>query len=363
MRAERFTRKTHLKKHAALPALVDGVAVPLYDLTESENAAQSTFSLSALRQQGNISYEDIITLPYAFENEADIMIWCAAIVAESPTAKLLWQEAEEKGWSVGLTDLKNGGFYVDIPQKTLYLDHFSMVPSALGRSIYFRNAVLMTFVHALRDIGHEICFGAFEEGYAPEAVLMLERVRAADCDTVTVLVCWELRGAGYTDVWRHLLGSEEGDMAMVFTRFLERDPTALFDGAALSYAFRQWYADENRVDGCDHETLESLDSLLQDQGTNNSFGQKDSCVTLIEALSILPDDICYLEGLGNTIKKDPFFAGMNDPINQTHLFHLIYDMEVTMVNNVPFRDINLARKIFPQGDSMGDSVDENAAIW
>jgi hypothetical protein len=53
--------------------------------------------------------------------------------------------------------------------------------------------------------------------------------------------------------------------------------------------------------------------------------------------------------MGETIRRDPFFAGLNDPINQTHLFHLIYDTEVTMVNNVPFRDARLARKIFPSG--------------
>jgi hypothetical protein len=190
--------------------------------------------------------------------------------------------------------------------------------------------------------------GPFEEEYSPEDVLMLERIRAADCDTCTILASWELRGAGYGEVWRHLLGTEEGDMAIVFTRVLERDPTALFDGAALAYAFRQWYAHSTRVDGCDHETLEVLDDILLDGGIDNPFGKKRIDHEIIETLSELPDGTLYLDGMSHVIINDPFFSGLKDEINQTHLFHLMYDLEVKMVENVPFRDHKLAKKIFPE---------------
>ena len=131
----------------------------------------------------------------------------------------------------------------------------------------------------------------------------------------------------------------------VHPKVLERDPSSLFDGAALAYAFRQWYADENRVDTVDHETLESLDAMISsEQGV---FGAKRLNGAIIEAMSELPDGFRYLRGLGQMVKDDPLFSGLHDPINQTHLLHLSYDMEVTMVNNVPFRDDKLARLIFP----------------
>jgi len=53
--------------------------------------------------------------------------------------------------------------------------------------------------------------------------------------------------------------------------------------------------------------------------------------------------------------EDPYYAGMNDPINQAHLHQMIYDLQVTMVNNVPFSDYDLARKIFPEG-GMGEQL-------
>lgn len=335
MRSERLTRKTHLKKHSALPQ--DGVAV--CDLNQPQE-----WALSALLR--GAAETSPAAAPEIFISEQDVLLWAVAVLNESPSARAMMIEAAGRGWTLGLTDLHTNGFYMEPEERSLLLDHFSMMPDALARSMYFRNALVTTLIRALRDIWHEER-GNGDAGYRPEDILMYERARSADCDTVTLLCCWELRGAGFADVWRHFLGSAEGDMAMVFTRFLERDPGALFEGTALAYAFRQWYADETRVDASDHDTLETMDIVLSESGLRNPFGQCDLKPADLEGLSLLPDGMRYLAGLGSTIRHDPFFAGMNDPINQTHLFHLMYDMEVTLVNNVPFRDGGLARKIFP----------------
>jgi hypothetical protein len=47
--------------------------------------------------------------------------------------------------------------------------------------------------------------------------------------------------------------------------------------------------------------------------------------------------------------SDPYFLCVHDTINESHLFQVIYDSNVTMVEGVPFRDSSLARKIFPMG--------------
>ncbi len=351
MRAdERLNRKAYTRRGNRAEALAHDLEI--FDLTRPDEGCAPLTAFSAVSLPAQLDYDYIVQLPLSFETHDDILAWTAAMLADSPAASRLWIDAESAGWQVGLADLKNGGFYLDMVEQIVLLDNYALSPAALGRSPYFRNALLVSLVRALRDIWHEEKSGAFEDEFAPEDALMLERVRAADCDTVTMLVGWELRGAGYTDVWRHLIGAEEGDMALVFTRFLERDPASLFDGAALAYAFRQWYADESRVDGTDHETLETLDDiLLNHTGTTAPFGDRRLTADDIERLACLPDGRCYLKGLGDTIMRDPFFAGLHDPVNQTHLFHLMYDMEVVMVNNVPFRDAKLARLIFPGADA------------
>lgn len=368
MRADRLERKTHFRKLGNLPGHGAGRAeAALYDLTGAVDSAvrevQDSTALASLANAarlGGYGVEEIAQWPQHFNTQHEILLWAVALMGHSPLALRMLERAVQGGWRVGLTNLNNSGFYIDVPGRILLLDHFALAPVALGRSAYFRNALLTTFARALRDIGHEDSYGAFEDTFGPEDVLMLERVRAADCDTVTLAVCWELRGAGFGDVWRHLLGTQEGDMALIFTRCLERDPRAQFDGTALTYAFRQWFADDARVDGCDHQTLEALDDLLLAAGDDECmaalFGKTRLTAAMIEELATLPDGTAYLAGLGATVLRDPFYAGLNDPINQTHLFHLMYDLEVTMVNNVPFRDARLAARIFPAGDVMEDIV-------
>ncbi len=357
MRADRLERKTHFKKLSVLP----GGDVTLYDLTTVEPAcAESTALLSLVNAARHESknVDAIALLPNQFSTPHEIMLWAVSALMHSPAASRMLERAAQTGWNLGLTNLGNAGFFMDTDERTLMLDHFGLSPVALGRSAYFRNALLTTLARALRDIVHEENYGPLEMTFGPEDLLMIERVRAADCDTVTIMVAWELRGAGFGDVWRHLLGAPEGDMALIFTRALERDPTAMFDGAALAYAFRQWYADDSRVDGCDHQVLETLDGLLLGgiEGHAQPFGETRLTAAMIEEMGMLPDGTPYLGGMGAAILKDPFYAGLNDPINQTHLFHLMYDLEVTMVNNVPFRDAKLAAMIFPTGDVAVETV-------
>src|SRR6185295_17549624 len=224
MKADRLSRKTHLKRHAALPA---GEGVKVFDLTKGEDegamlpgprpsetplidltADAPVIRPLAVPQSGR-DLETISALPARFATEDDLYDWCLAVLAESPTAKRLLEDAAARGWAIGTADLHSGGFYLDTAQRHILLDHFSMRPALLGRSVYFRNAFVTTLIRALRDIWHEHRINPYQSEYKPEHVLMLERVRAADCDTVTIQAGWELRGAGFADVWRHILGSEE----------------------------------------------------------------------------------------------------------------------------------------------------------
>lgn len=348
VKSERYSRKP-LPRKISRPTediMSNGASSDLYAYTPADNC----FALADLKAVETNYYTNLEAYPHAFQEDMDVLRWVAALMTQSPLALALLRDAEETGWKVMLTDLDTGGYHLDVSTRTIELDHYALSPSALGRSQCFRNSLATVFIKALRDVWHENRWGDIEREYKPEALLMLERARAADADTVAILASWELRGAGFNEVWRHVLGSEEGDMAMIFTRVLERDPTALFNGTAMAHTFRQWYAEDDRIDGVDHGTLEHMDDLLSESGEDKPFGTLALQGEAIEALSVLPDGIKYLSGMGEGILKEPSFVGLNDPLNQAHLFHIVYDMETITVNGVPFRDAKLARKLFPQGD-------------
>ena len=283
-------------------------------------------------------------------NYKNILNTCLSTLLTSPAARLLIKEAAAEGWMISISDREGYDFHLDVAERQIILDDNGLSAVALGRSEYFRNVLMVSLVRALRDVWQEKRHGGFDETYAPEDILMLERVRAADCDVMSVLVAWELRGESQGELWRHMIGSEDGDLAMAFSGHLERNPTSNFSGDALCASFDQWYQSKERVDRCDHESLEYMDSLVRECTNTNPFGHKRLTPIGLETLSCLPDKTAYLQGRGADILSAPFYAGLNEHINQTHLTQILYDIKVIRVQGVPFRDTGLAAKIFPNGE-------------
>ena len=282
------------------------------------------------------------------ECKRDVLSWAAGTLSASPACNLMLDEAMSQGWMISLEDMAGLDYHLDVPEKRIILDTNGMKVEALGRSEYFRNMMLVSFIRALRDVWQEKRHGAFDE-FEIESILHLERVRAADLDVMAVLVAWELRSEGFNALWRHMIGSEEGDIAMRFSGYLERDPSALFNGRALFEAFSQWFRDVSRVDRADHETLNTIDYMVQENGSD-VFGHKKLRAIDLEILSCLPDRTAYLQGEGPEILSNPMYLGLGDGINQSHFMQIVHDLNVTRVQDVPFRNADLADKIFPGGE-------------
>ncbi len=278
-----------------------------------------------------------------------VLVWACSVMKHSPSARAMLKEASDKGWSIILEDRDGGDYCMNVEERLLILDNGGLSGNALARSEYFLNRLLITFGKALRDVWQEKRFGGFDEDYDPKNVLLMERVRFADLDTLTVLIAWELRDAGYEECWRHLSGSENCDLAMAFANYLERRPTAALDlRQALLAAFKQWFCEESRIDACDHDTLEYLDEVLEASELINPFGQKYPNRIDIEMLSILPDGTAYLQGQGGEILDNRVFCSMANDLNNAHLAHIMKDTESITIENISFRDPDLARKIFPE---------------
>ena len=96
--------------------------------------------------------------------------------------------------------------------------------------------------------------------------------------------------------------------------------------------------------------MNDLDIIMAErEDADMVFGNERLTRIKLETLSCLPDRTAYLQGKGSEILADPLYAGMQSMVNQAHLMQIIHDIQVTRVQNVPFRDSNLAQKIFPNG--------------
>ncbi len=293
-----------------------------------------------------MEYQDECELQSSDYNS--ILSWCFGILNLSPSARIMLKEVSDKGWNITFDNLDSGDYLIDVEKKLLIFDNNSLDFATLERSRYFKNDILVNMIKALRDIWQENRHGGFDEIYSPEHILLMERIRAADLDVVSILIAWELRSEDHSEIWRHIMASENGDMAIAFSGYLERNPSSLFNGQALRHCFKQWFRCSKRLDACDHDILEYLDDILLSSDITNPFGNKKPSKINIEIMSCLPDKTAYLQGYGTEILNNPIYSSVDNEINQTHLFHIMYDLEAVIVENVPFRDAELARKIFPE---------------
>lgn len=328
-----YSRKSSMKKSICLA---------------SGNMADSSSCVFLLEDLCGMAEDvDLSDKAMMFHEDDDFLSWCVRILQESPVSASFIDVVIKEGWSFGLEDLGNGGFFIDAENRYCLIDHRSLTPQAFAKSAHFRNAVLIAFARSLRDIWHEIRMEGFEQKFSPEDILFLERMRAADGEAIAVMISWELRCAGFADVWRYVIGSDDSDIAMAFAHIQEKSPSSSFDSSALISAFRQWFADSLRVNMSDHETLEYMDEVMRETSSSNPFGQNMLEPEDLEALSNMPCGKNYLQGLGYSLMCDPLYSNMPDQVNKTHLTHLVHDTQAVMVENVPFRDEALARKIFP----------------
>ncbi len=300
---------------------------------------------------------DFLAAPGEITNDRDLLAHNLTQLSKSTAARLMIKEAAEQGWRIGLSRLEKHDFHLDVPSKTIILDNHGMSAENISRAPYFNHALQLSILRSLRDAWQEKRHGGFDENYAPESVLLLERIRAADGDVTATFAAWELR-SGNDGLWRHAAASEDSDIALALSNYLEKDPACM--NRALAAAFRQWFSEPRRVNACDHETLEYMDEVLNaHQGA--AFGRKRAGKICIEVLSCLPDKTAYLRGLGEDILGDPLYAGLSDPINQTHFMHVMRDASICYVQNVPFRDSALAAKIFPNGEMTPERPEREGA--
>lgn len=290
--------------------------------------------------------------PYAMlktvMDSRDHLLWALAWTCESPMGRALAIGARQAGWHIATDPHIADGYDLDFQHRVLTLPAFEQ-PRAIANMSQTLHGLTLSLLRALRDIWHDGQGYGDSSDLTAEDIIRYERFITADIDAVAVLVAWQIRAAGQADFWRYTIGSMLGDMGMAFQNTMDGDPSPAAERMAAANAFHQWYAEPMRVNAIDHATLESFDIRLQNSnGVHNPFGTRRLKPIDIERLTRLPGMESYLRGLADDMLINPAFAGMNDPINQSHFMHIIRDLDTVQVGQVSFRDPDLARLIFPE---------------
>jgi len=301
----------------------------------------NAFCLAPIWDEIDQSACDHVRAPSRQSSTQHTLKWLSSILHQSPTLCALLDDVDIDDWGFVISKDSSQSYKIDI-------EHDVVVLPSLLKKTHSRHNLLINMVRALRDMWYEDNHFDLYETLQPEEWLKWERLRSADIESFTVLVCWELRIAGERELWRTLMGSDIGDMAMIFQAIHEQTTSFDFNKSPLLHTFRQWFMVEDRINHTDSITLSAIDDSVLNDTNLESFGQDCLDGTDVEERLSLPQEGAYLEDMAIMLNH-PNFCQIPDDINQAHLFHIMNDLDTVQVSGVRFRDKSLAAKIFPKG--------------
>lgn len=277
-----------------------------------------------------------------FHTDGDILRWALIMTCETPLGQKLAHEARFNDWMINVDDTGDSGPCVDADKKCMTLSRQADSISLFAQNRPLQMAFLFDFIRGLRVIWQENAGIVKADKLSAEEQILRARLIEADADLCTVLAAYQLKAAGAGDLWRYILSGDLSAVAVSLCECLEFDATA--DGTldALGFVFQDWFLNQERLAEIDHKTLCGLD----DQFPKN-FGFETVGFDDVIHISTLPDGFSYLEYVAGEFITDDFYRHIADDTNRVHLSQIVAESSLNIVEDIGFRDTELARKIFP----------------
>lgn len=290
----------------------------VYDYREQLlTTGQADISLLLLKDLLKLSGGDstILTIPQSLS----FLRQALDFLGRSPTAKKLLQQCAKAQLLLNPDTLLAPGETLFHPD-----DNILDVPALQGaRSLERHKLLLAEMTVALISGLREACHYHRGQSFHPELCIpdYLHLARSSDADRAafTALICDELRAAGNSLPWRHLLAGDAGDIAEIFEETMLRHH---HKEVALRAAYRQWFDAGEREATSEHKALENIDRLLMSLRARGAVsdwvGQADLTAQTWAQLGEIPAGGNYLDRRRNALMRHGYRAQPSDLFNRAH---------------------------------------------
>lgn len=338
----------HLYRDDFLMEREEDLSVDLYD--EGEAVALEDL-LHLVQESGDHLNRDLS--PARFETDEDALVWALSVLCETRLGRDLAFDARFEDWSIEVDDIETGLHIIDPQLRILIVPRFAPSPATLARSAEDRARFLTELARGLRDIWHDMTGVREHPALTADDQILWNRLRRADHDLCALRMAWDLREQGLGGLWRQMIASPLGDLAIIAGDiWAEEEENDRRDASSLPlYGFsrlvREWFKAVELVNLTDSQTLDDMDARLQ-RGAAVS-GTEQLSASQLHLLSTLPLEGAYLAPMARTLMYAPDFRHMPDPVNEAYLRQIIEDCEMVRESPLIFSDPGLEKKIFPDG--------------
>jgi len=253
-------------------------------------------------------------------------------------------------WDITYADLDdNIPYNIDIENRVISVQSYGLSFHALMASPYFKPQAQLALVEGLRMARHMEWLDGDIQNYSPEDILLIGRACVADVTAHKINYAWmEKIENDNPNPWKHILCSDAVDVAQAYELMTERLQSQGFDDDAIieksmATAFNQWFTSQDRIRLCDHDTLNMMDDMIDDNTQFLSTPLHDnilSCITHQTGTTEPYVDHTFI----TDVMHNPYYRIMTDAVNQTHLNHIKRDINTFYAAGLTFQDATLAQR-------------------
>lgn len=322
----------------------DDYSFDLYD----ENESVSLEDLLHLVQEQNETDDELEMRTANFSSDGEALVWSLSVICETKLGRDMAFDARFEDWSIEVDDIEDGHHIINPQLRILILPRFAPSALALARSQNDRTKFLLEMARGLRSIWHDMTGVRENAELTVDDQILWERLRRMDQDLCALKMAWDLREQGMGGIWRHIIASSLGDVAILASEIWE-DFGGTSDVPELDTFARlapEWLSDATLLGEVDSYTCDILDARMQ-KSLREVCGVQQLTPKDLYTLSVLPGDSSYLAPVARTILYAPEFRSVPDPVNEAHIRQILEECEVLRSSPLVFSDSELEKKIFP----------------
>ena len=160
--------------------------------------------------------------------------------------------------------------------------------------------------------------------YLPDDAVLMNRILEADCRIFAVWIAWELKLQSETDMWDHIIQSDDATMAVAFAERAKKSFVNLENGEAARASFNAWFTSYN-IKPSDHALIQSM--LSDEKGYVFTSSEPPLSIThdLLEAIGQIPQGGNYMNGMEEKPLPGTEYGIVRDRSNANFLWFVKFE--------------------------------------
>jgi hypothetical protein len=164
--------------------------------------------------------------------------------------------------------------------------------------------------------------------FQPEQAILINRMIAADNEIISIAMMWDMKLAGFEDMWNHAMAGSNYDLCSAYAMEAMTDFRAIKSGLALRATFEKWFI-SGRCKSEDRKIIQTMMGKHTDIQINHEDTSRTVALDVISAMGRRPHGDNYLSSIAVQIMNDGLFNDVRDRSNANFLWFITFERRMS----------------------------------